>query len=134
MLFFIFRFFLLELVLVSVLVLVLLLVLVFVSTHDGKSVLWQLVGWVSSGVICVEMVLGNVRHGTRLTMGIYGYWLNPVASVTVLLTETWYFVDVTADVWTHSDRACACSPLVPMISSEKGVITLFHINMAAERV
>ena len=34
---------------------------------------------------------------------LVGMDLNPVASVTVLLTETWYFVDLTVDVWTHSD-------------------------------
>ena len=33
--------------------------------------------------------------------------LNPVASVTVLLTETWYLVDLTADVWTLTERAHA---------------------------
>ena len=33
---------------------------------------------------------------------LVGMDLNPVASVTVLLTETWYFVNLTADVWTHS--------------------------------
>ena len=57
--------------------------------------------------------------------------LTLVASVTVLLTETWYFADLTADVWTHSDLTCA--PLVRMISSDKGVITLFHINSMREQ-
>ena len=63
--------------------------------------------WVSSGVTCIGSVLGNVGHDTRLDDGylwiLVDMDLNPVASVTVLLTETWYFVDLTADVWTHSD-------------------------------
>ena len=32
-----------------------------------------------------------------------GMDLKLVAAVTVLLTETWYFVDLTAHLWTHSD-------------------------------
>ena len=60
--------------------------------------------------------------------------LNPAASVTVLLTETWHIADLTAGVWTHPDSTCVCSPLVRMISSEKGVVTLFHSNMVVERV
>ena len=54
--------------------------------------------FVSSGPTCVETVVGNVGHGTRLNVGICGMLfrmdLNLVASVTVLLTETWYFVDL----------------------------------------
>ena len=34
---------------------------------------------------------------------LVGMDLNLVASVTVLLTETCYVVDLTVDVWTHSD-------------------------------
>ena len=45
--------------------------------------------WISFGVKCVETVLGNVGHGTRRNVD-----LNLVASVTVLLAETWYFVDL----------------------------------------
>ena len=34
---------------------------------------------------------------------LVGMDLNLVSSVTVLLTETWYLLDLTADVWTHYD-------------------------------
>ena len=35
------------------------------------------------------------------------YGRESCASVTVLPIETWYLVDLTADVWTHSDSTCA---------------------------
>ena len=59
-----------------------------------KRVLWQLV---ESHLVSeyVGTVLGNVGHGTSgcLRM-LVGMDLEPVASVTVLLTETWYFLDL----------------------------------------
>ena len=63
--------------------------------------------WISSGAKCVETVFGNVGHGTRLNMGTCGYWfvldLNLVASVTVLLAETWRSAHtLTAVLWFES--------------------------------
>ena len=72
---------------------------------DGKRVLWQLVG----SHPCDMCWDGIVQRGTCHESGDGYLWimvgmdLNPVASVTVFLTETWYRTDLTADVWTHSD-------------------------------
>ena len=48
--------------------------------------------WIPSSAKCVEMVLGNVGQRGYLWMPV-GVDLNPVAPVTVLLTESWYHVD-----------------------------------------
>ena len=57
-------------------------------------------------MICVGTVLGNVGHGTEIDDGclwiLTGIDLSRF-SVTVLVTEIWHPVDLTADVWTHSD-------------------------------
>ena len=57
-----------------------------------ENVFFLATRWISSGAKCVEMVLGNVGHGTRLNIATRGCWL--VWTVTVLLTETWYLVDL----------------------------------------
>ena len=81
---------------------------IFVHTYSasGKSVCGN-----SLGLIRCDMCWDGVgQRGTwhETERGylwiLVGRDLNPVASVTVLLTEIWHLVDLTtADVWSHSD-------------------------------